>query len=111
MAAATRSGPARRVGLPFGAPDHPARTRQRLEMVYCTQAADGRTRMGDVSDHAAHPCQSLPTGWYRSKARCRSARPRFRALCVALASFGWISLLIERLRNREIHAHGTTALA
>src|SRR5205809_4153549 len=54
MAAAASFGKAGRVGLPVGAPDHTARTRQRLEMVYCTPAEDGRTPMGDVSDYAAH---------------------------------------------------------
>src|SRR5213596_1444804 len=57
MAAAASFGRAGRMGLPVGAPDHTARTRQRLEMVDCPQAQDGWTGMGDVSNHAAHPCQ------------------------------------------------------
>src|SRR2546422_5781140 len=42
----------------------------------CTAAETDPPRLGNLSDHAPHPCQSLPPGGYRSEARRRSTRAR-----------------------------------
>src|SRR5215813_512425 len=68
----------RGVGLSFGKADHPTRPRQHLAWAHCATAEDDPTRLGHVSNHAPHPCQSLPSGRHRSQARRRSTGPRTR---------------------------------
>src|SRR5262245_21132177 len=68
----------RGVGLSFGKADHATRPRQHLAWAHCATAEDDPTRLGHVSNHAPHPCQSLPSGRHRSQARGRSTGPRTR---------------------------------
>src|SRR5215468_8120384 len=49
----------RRMGLSFGKGDHAPRARQHLAWAHCAAAEDHSTRLGHVSDHAPHACQSL----------------------------------------------------
>src|SRR5262250_1773043 len=68
----------RGVGLSFGKADHATRPRQHLAWAHVATAEDDPTRLGHVSNHATHPCQSLPSGRHRSQARGRSTGPRTR---------------------------------
>src|SRR5215468_2713037 len=51
----------RGVGLSFGKADHATRPRQHLARAHCATAEGDPTRLGHVSDHAPHACQSLLT--------------------------------------------------
>src|SRR5213593_3833642 len=64
------------VGVPFGEVHHTPRARQYLAGADCAAAENHPTGMGDVSDHATHPCQSIPAGRNRSEVGRRSTRPR-----------------------------------
>src|SRR5215475_8956026 len=54
------------------------RSRPASAWAHCATAEDDLTRLGHVSNHAAHPCQSLPSGRHRSEAGGRSTGPRTR---------------------------------
>src|SRR5439155_14518611 len=55
----------RRVGVSLGKVNHTTRARQCLAWAHCATAENHPTRMGHVSDHATHPCQSFSSGRYR----------------------------------------------
>src|SRR5215813_7811772 len=52
----------RGVGISIGKADHATWPRQHLAWDHCATAEDDSTGLGDVSDHAALACQSLPSG-------------------------------------------------
>src|SRR5262245_30580115 len=78
MAATEWVDGSRHMGLSFGKADHATRPRQCLARAPCAATEGHPTRLGHVSDHAPHPCQSLPSGRHRPEARSRSTGPRTR---------------------------------
>src|SRR5499427_11165313 len=68
MASTEWGNGSRRMGLSFGKGDHAPRPRQYLARAHCAAAEDDPTRLGHVSDHATHACQSLSSGRRRSEA-------------------------------------------